>query len=158
MLDFFIGNEPKWTKSTHRSSSPQTFFKIDVLKNFTMFTGKHPCWSLFLIKLTKFFIIKRLQHSCFLFNIAKFSRTPFFTEHLRTTASVLTSSACHHCTKNLTFHFRTHQSMNLTRNNWDVYKNSQCFIRKAFQLGSLFNYCNWFQKQPPKVLVKKRCS
>ena len=26
------------------------FFKIDVLKNFTIFTGKHLCWSLFLIK------------------------------------------------------------------------------------------------------------
>ena len=25
-------------------------FKIDVLKNFAIFTGKHQCWSLFLIK------------------------------------------------------------------------------------------------------------
>ena len=29
----------------------QVFFKIGVLKNFRNFTGKHPCWSLFLIKL-----------------------------------------------------------------------------------------------------------
>ena len=28
-------------------------------------------------------IKKRLQHRCFLVNIAKFLRTPFFTEHLR---------------------------------------------------------------------------
>ena len=27
------------------------FFKIDVLKNFAIFTGKHLCWSLFKIKL-----------------------------------------------------------------------------------------------------------
>ena len=27
------------------------FFKIEVLKNFTMFTGKHLCWSLCLVKL-----------------------------------------------------------------------------------------------------------
>ena len=29
----------------------QMFFKIGVLKNFAIFTGKHPWWSLFLIKL-----------------------------------------------------------------------------------------------------------
>ena len=34
-----------------RSSRSQMFFKIDVLKNFANFTGKHLCWSLFLIKL-----------------------------------------------------------------------------------------------------------
>ena len=27
------------------------FFKIAVLKNFTIYTGKHLCWSLFLIEL-----------------------------------------------------------------------------------------------------------
>ena len=32
---------------------------------------------------------KRLWHSCFPVNFAKFLRTPFFTEHLRTTASIL---------------------------------------------------------------------
>ena len=32
------------------SSRPQMFFKIEVLKNFANFTGKHLCWSLFLIK------------------------------------------------------------------------------------------------------------
>ena len=30
------------------------FFKIDVLKNFTIFTGNHLCWSLFLIKFQAF--------------------------------------------------------------------------------------------------------
>ena len=33
-----------------RSSYPQMFFKIAVLKNFANFTGKHLSWSLFLIK------------------------------------------------------------------------------------------------------------
>ena len=33
-----------------RSSRSQMFFKIDVIKNFVNFTGKHLCWSLFLIK------------------------------------------------------------------------------------------------------------
>ena len=35
----------------HRSSRSQMFFKIAVLKIFAIFTGKHLCWSLFLIKL-----------------------------------------------------------------------------------------------------------
>ena len=35
---------------TNRSLS-QMFFKIDVLKNFANFTGKHQRWSLFLINL-----------------------------------------------------------------------------------------------------------
>ena len=45
------------------------FFKIGVLKNFAKFTGKHLCWSWFLIKLHV--------------NIVKFLRTAFFLEHLR---------------------------------------------------------------------------
>ena len=35
-----------------RSSLSQMFFKIGILKYFTNFTGKHLCWSLFLIKLS----------------------------------------------------------------------------------------------------------
>ena len=34
-----------------RNSCSQMFLKIGVLKNFANFTGKHLCWSLFLIKL-----------------------------------------------------------------------------------------------------------
>ena len=37
--------------SLHRSSRRQILFQIGVLKNFAIFTGKHLCWSLFLIKL-----------------------------------------------------------------------------------------------------------
>ena len=37
--------------ATTRSSRLQMLFKIGVLKNFAIFTGKHPCWSLFKIKL-----------------------------------------------------------------------------------------------------------
>ena len=35
----------------NRSSHSQMFFKIDIFKNLKNFTGKHQCWSLFLIKL-----------------------------------------------------------------------------------------------------------
>ena len=33
-----------------KSSCSQMFFKIGFLKNFTIYTGKHLCWSLFLLK------------------------------------------------------------------------------------------------------------
>ena len=34
----------------YRSSCPQVFFKRGVLQNFPIFTVKHLCWSLFLLK------------------------------------------------------------------------------------------------------------
>ena len=51
---------------------PKVFYKRAVLKNLAIFTGKHLCWSLFLIKLL---YQKRLQHRCLPVNIAKFLRT-----------------------------------------------------------------------------------
>ena len=60
------------------------FFKIGVRKNFTNFTGKHLCWSLFLIKLQACnFLKKRLQHRDFPVKFVKFLKTSFFTDHLR---------------------------------------------------------------------------
>ena len=62
----------------------EMFFKIDALKNSAVFLGKHLCWRLFSMKLLPWRLAKkRLQHRSFLVNIAKFLRTPFFTEHLR---------------------------------------------------------------------------
>ena len=62
-------------KNRCRSSRSQMFFKISVLKNFAIFTGKHLRWSLFLIKLQAF--------RCSPVNTAKFSRAAVFIEHLR---------------------------------------------------------------------------
>ena len=49
-------------------------------KSHAEFTGKHPCWSVFSIKLQAggacIFIEKRLQHRCFHVKFAKLSRTP----------------------------------------------------------------------------------
>ena len=57
------------------------------LKNFAIFTGKHLCWSLILIKLQALmpsnFSKKRLQHRCFPMNFAIFLRKAFFREQLR---------------------------------------------------------------------------
>ena len=61
-LNFFTCSE------IFRSSRTQIFFKIGVLRNFTIFTGKHLCWS--------------LEQGSFPVNIAKLLRTVFFIEHL----------------------------------------------------------------------------
>ena len=85
-LLFWI-NLGKWEKveSIIRNSLSQMFFKICVLKIFPIFTGKHLCWRLFLIKLQAFqtynFIKMRLQHRCLPVNIAQFLRTAFFLEN-----------------------------------------------------------------------------
>ena len=47
----FIHCHPLRNLRTARSSRSQIFFKINVLENFAIFTGKHLRWSLFVIKL-----------------------------------------------------------------------------------------------------------
>ena len=85
LIDIFLWNLPGWKKSDLRkvffdyfwlaiSIQPlEVFDQKAVLKNFAIFTGRHLCWSLFLINGN--FIKKRLQHSCFPVNIVKFIRT-----------------------------------------------------------------------------------
>ena len=62
------------------NSRSQVIFKTSVLKNFVILTGKHLCWSLFLLNYQDwrpaFLYKKRLQHRFFSVNIAKFLRTP----------------------------------------------------------------------------------
>ena len=57
-----------------------------VLRNFTKFTGKHQCQSLFLNKvaglMSATLLKKRLWHRCCPVNFMKFLRTPFYIEHL----------------------------------------------------------------------------
>ena len=58
------------------------FFEICVLNNFVNFTGKHLCWSLFLIKFLTNFVrdITTLVFSC---EIWKNLKNTFSTEHLQ---------------------------------------------------------------------------
>ena len=58
-----------------RSSRSGMFFKTSVFKNSIIFTGKHLCWGLFLIKKTCNLIKKRLQDRYFPVNIATYLRT-----------------------------------------------------------------------------------
>ena len=57
------------SRSSHRRCS----VKKGILKNFTIFAGKHLCWSIFFDKVATL-LKKRLQHS-FPVNIAKFLKT-----------------------------------------------------------------------------------
>ena len=62
-----------------QNQPPEVFCEKDVLKNFTSFTGKHLCLSLFLIKLHVFrpvTLLKRDQHWYFSVKFAKLLRTP----------------------------------------------------------------------------------
>ena len=72
-----------------RRSHRRCSIKKAVLNNYALFTGKYLCRSLFLIKLPCSFIKKRLQHSCFPWNIAKFFhfRNTNFEEHQPSAAS-----------------------------------------------------------------------
>ena len=76
-----------------RSNHQRYSMKKVVLKNFAIIIGKHLFWTLFFVKLQGLngfnFIKKRLQHRCFLINIAKFLTNIYFKDHLRTPASVL---------------------------------------------------------------------
>ena len=59
---------------------PEVFRKKGLLKNFTKFTGKRLCWSLFFNEvagLPATLLKKRLQHRCFPVNFVKFLATPF---------------------------------------------------------------------------------
>ena len=69
----------------YRSSRSLLLLKLNVLKSFADFTGKHLCWSLFLKKLQAWYlhlIKSRLQYRFFLVKFAKLLTTSLFAEHL----------------------------------------------------------------------------
>ena len=66
---------------TIRSSRPQLFIKIGVLKNFAIFTRKHLCWSLYLKKAFNF--IKETPTQVFSCENCKIFKNSFFIEYLR---------------------------------------------------------------------------
>ena len=88
---FLRGGHPKkYTKISQntgfRTSRPKVFYEKDVIRNFTKFTGKHLCQSLFYNKVPDLrpatSLKKRFWHRCFPVNFVKFLRTPFLAEHL----------------------------------------------------------------------------
>ena len=64
----------------HKKQPPELFYKI-APRHSAIFTGKHLCWSIFLIKFQAIGLqiyLKRHQHTCFLVIIANFLRTLIF--------------------------------------------------------------------------------
>ena len=79
-----------WYVLTHRSSHQRCSIRKGVLKNFTKFTGKHLCQSLFLIKLKALGLqlyLKRDSGTGVSCEFCEISKNTFSTEHLWMTAS-----------------------------------------------------------------------
>ena len=122
---------------TYRSSRRRCSVKKGVLKNFTKYTGKHLCQSLFFNKKNPV-------------NFVKFLRT-HFTEHLWTTASLHNISYSKHLL--IVFILSKHNRKFIHRNqsidlpcrfiNWFLYKWT-LFLCFTFFVFSLFipNNCN----------------
>ena len=77
--------ETQYTSTLYRSSHQWSSIKKVVLRNFTKFTGKQLCQSLF------FDIKKEALAQVFSCEFCEISKNTFFTEHLRVIASVSTS-------------------------------------------------------------------
>ena len=82
LLSIFNNIALEWIKLTSlKSSHSQMFFKMGILKNFAIFTGRHLCWRLFLTKLQAW-RPETLSESdsttaIFMWIFAKFLRTAF---------------------------------------------------------------------------------
>ena len=127
------------------------FFKIDILKstNFTIFTGKYLCWSLFFDKVAGLslsnFFKKRLQRRCFSLNIAKLL-TGFFIEYLQWLLSEITSYPSHESRSNLILNIST--SMFPFRNS-----RPEAFCKKVVK-----KFCKIYRKTPvPESLLQQSC-
>ena len=88
MLFLFLYSKMYW--GSFRSSHQSCSMEKGVFKNFSKFTERHLCQSLFFNKVAGLrlatLLKKTLCHRCFPVNFVKLSRTPFYTEILRTTA------------------------------------------------------------------------
>ena len=72
-----------------RSSHQRCYIKKAVLNSFAIFTGKHLCWSLFLIKLQAF----RLPTQVSFCEYCEIFKNTYFEKHLPMTASVNSRAA-----------------------------------------------------------------
>ena len=74
----FLLRTPSKIRLKPQKQPLEQFCKKGALRNFANFTGKHLCWSFFLIELQEVcsFIKKRLRHRRFPEEFTKFLRTP----------------------------------------------------------------------------------
>ena len=83
----------KLSEKRCRSRRVQMFFKLGVLANFAIFTGKHLCWSLFLIKLQGLFE-KFLRKAVKYFR--KYSLSQIFCRFLNMSVNVTSAEVVKH--------------------------------------------------------------
>ena len=97
MFPYFASGVERTWAALLKCGRPEVFCKKGVLRNFTQFTRKHVCQSLFLNKgadlRSATLLKKKLWHRCFPGNFGKFLRTPFFKEHLQWLLPLLDSYA-----------------------------------------------------------------
>ena len=96
LLEEKAQREPVTQNTYFRSIRSQKLFQIDVLKNFTIFTGKHLCWSLFLSSCTP----ECSNTSVFLWILRSFYKRLFFCRTPPVAVSVVLAGywveVCHH--------------------------------------------------------------
>ena len=77
----------------NKKQPPEVFWKKDILRNFTKFTGKHLCQSLFFNKVAglrpETLLKKETLAQVFSCKFCQISKNAFFTEYLWMTASKL---------------------------------------------------------------------
>ena len=143
-----------------RSSRSQMFFKLSFIKNVT-FTGKRLCWSLFLIKFQALrapILLKRDSTQVFSCEICEIFKNILFYRTPLVAASIASISVLF----DFTIKFHTTdvcQSCNYTSNISAF--SSQC-VQEPRTLDFIWliysSIWNKFQKQPPEVFCKIRCS
>ena len=78
----FLDTDTICAVDIQQKQPPELFYVKSVLRNFTKFTGKHLCQSVFFNKVAGFtpvtLIKKRFWHRYFLVNFVKLPRTPFY--------------------------------------------------------------------------------
>ena len=85
-----IFHDQKALSLNFKSRRLQMFFKISVLKNFAIFTGKHLCWSYFLIELQRpAILLKRDSNTVSFCEYCEIFKDAYFEEHMQTVASAL---------------------------------------------------------------------
>ena len=118
-----------------RSSHSQMFFKIGVLKNVANFTGKHQCWSFFLIKL-----FQRLQHRCFPVKFATFLKnTIFYRTPMVAASGNFKAKIClyYQCFDNSFFFTYSHNSKLCL-------KSDSCIMETFWKFFSFVHYGSFF--------------
>ena len=91
-VDEILTENSDFYLASFRSSHQRCSLSKGVLRNFAKFTGKHLCQSLFFNKVAGAacnFIKKETLTQVFSCEFCEISKNTFFTEHLRTTASIV---------------------------------------------------------------------